>query len=83
MGEDPQFKDLEAPQVEAMARDVLASLDDLGVLLLFSAFEAIVRERITTEVAEDASAVSHPASLRRILINCFGVFSTASQVSDE
>jgi hypothetical protein len=40
---------------------ILRDLDDLCVLLLFSVFEAAVRERAVADVAAELPAVHHPA----------------------
>jgi len=45
LGRDERLRHLEASQILESAGSVLADLDDLRVLLLFSVFEATVRER--------------------------------------
>jgi hypothetical protein len=44
-----------------MSRTVLEDLDDLCVLLLFSVFEATIRERVLADVARELPQLSHPA----------------------
>ncbi len=61
LGRDDSFRLLEATQVEERARQVLDDLEDLCVLLLFSVFEATVRERALTDVSDELPTLRHPA----------------------
>ncbi len=45
---------------------VLGDLDDLCVLLLFSVFEATVRERVLADVVDELPIVRHPALVQAI-----------------
>jgi hypothetical protein len=66
LDDDPYFKDLESAQVERMSKDVLESLDNLAILVLFSAFEAMVRERVIAAVEAEIPVVRHSFSLRAV-----------------
>ena len=61
LGKDNHFRDVEKEDIDLRARRVGADLDDLGVLLLFSVFEAIVRERALVDVAAELPTARHPA----------------------
>ena len=60
LGRDDSFRLQEATQVEEKSRAVLDDLEDLCVLLLFSVFEATVRERALADVAEELPILRHP-----------------------
>jgi hypothetical protein len=47
---DRVFRHIESPAIQDLAKRVLEDLDDLAVLLLFSVFEATVRERTLEEM---------------------------------
>jgi hypothetical protein len=64
LGRDERLRHLEAPELLGMAAGVLGDLDDLGVLLLFSVFEAIVREQVLADVARELPPLRH-ASLKQ------------------
>ena len=58
---DERFRDLEAWQIKEMVEHVRKHLDDIGVLFLFSVFEAEVRGRILNKIeAELETPPSHP-----------------------
>ena len=61
LGRDDSFRLLEAAQIEEKSRAVLDDLDDPCVLLLFSVFEATVRERALADVADELPILRHPA----------------------
>jgi hypothetical protein len=61
LGLDDRFRSVEATDLRENAKTILDDLDDLGVLLMFSVFEAIVRDRAWTEVAESLPNQLHPA----------------------
>ncbi len=61
LGRDERLRHLEAPRIENQADAVLGDLDDLCVLLMFSVFEAAVRERVLDEVGAEQSSLRHPA----------------------
>jgi hypothetical protein len=61
LGQDNRLRSLEASEVLSWTAATLGDLDDLGVLVLFSVFEALVRERALADVAAELPAVRHPA----------------------
>ncbi len=61
LGQDERLRLIQAADVQDWAKVVLADLDDLGVLLLFSVFEAAVRERALAAVAAELPTLRHPA----------------------
>jgi hypothetical protein len=61
LGRDERLRLLESATIVEGAEAVLRDLNDLCVLLLFSVFEVIVRERALREVAEELPAPQHPA----------------------
>ena len=61
LGQDEQLRHLDAPELVERAEVVLGDLDDLCVLLLFSVFEAIVRERVLADVEADLPTIHHIA----------------------
>ncbi len=66
LGRDEQLKRVQAEDIVDQATIVLADLDDLCVLFLFSVFESIVREQILREVNSELASVRHPALLHAI-----------------
>lgn len=58
-----RLKELTGRQVAGWADTMLAELDDLGVLLPFSAFEGILRDRTAADVRAELAATysRHPA----------------------
>jgi hypothetical protein len=61
LGRDNQFRHVESAHIKARVETTLADLDDLGVLLLFSVFEAIVRDRAKLDVKQSLPQHLHPA----------------------
>jgi hypothetical protein len=61
LGQDDRLRHIEGAEILDWAKVVLADLDDLGVLLLFSVFEAAVRERALADVAAELPPLRHPA----------------------
>ncbi|HKI36991.1 MAG TPA: hypothetical protein VKA46_34380 [Gemmataceae bacterium] len=61
LGRDDRLRDIEAPEILDWAKGVLGDLDDLCVMLLFSVFEATVRERALADVAAELPTLRHPA----------------------
>ncbi len=61
LSRDNKFRHRDSTDLLVQAENVLANLDDLGVLLMFSVFEAIVRERIRTDVDASLPPKLHPA----------------------
>jgi hypothetical protein len=61
LSEDNRFRFVEAPEIEERATRVVNDLDDLGVLLLFSVFEAMVRAKAQLDVKDSLPEQLHPA----------------------
>ncbi len=61
LGQDARLRHIAAPEILDWARVILNDLDDLCVLLLFSVFEATVRERALADVAAELPTLRHPA----------------------
>lgn len=57
---DDQFKPLDPAQVRARIDEGLPTLNDLAVLVLFSAFEAVVRDQAVELVRGRRSPADHP-----------------------
>jgi hypothetical protein len=66
LGRDNNLKDLTAAEILNDSQTVLDDLDDLCVLLLFSVFEATIRERVLAEVEAELPPLRHVA-IRRAL----------------
>jgi hypothetical protein len=64
LGRDNQLRELTSAKVVEGSQAVLDDLDDLCVLLLFSVFEAAIRERVLAEVEAELPPLRHLA-LRR------------------
>lgn len=58
---DDDFRHLDREQVKEEAEMSLSHLDDLAVVVLFSVFESVVRERIGNEVAAESALLRHRA----------------------
>src|SRR5437763_1525311 len=56
---DENFVDVEGPLVVEMADSSLGHLNDLAILVLFSVFEAEVRETLTANVNEEVLKLRH------------------------
>lgn len=61
LGRDERLRHLTAEELADWADTTLGDLDDLGVLVLFSVFEALVRARTAEDVATELPAAQHPA----------------------
>jgi hypothetical protein len=59
LGRDNRLRDLEKNTVVTGAQIILDDLDDLCVLLLFSVFEALVREQVLKQVKEELPEPQH------------------------
>jgi hypothetical protein len=66
LGRDPHLTELTSAQLIDGAQAVLDDLDDLCVLLLFSVFEAAIRERVLAEVDAELPLLRHVAIRRAI-----------------
>jgi hypothetical protein len=58
------FRDLKGLEVARKAEDVLAEIDDIAIFVLFSVFEAIVREHVLDDVKDEVATLKHPALLK-------------------
>lgn len=58
--DDEQFKTIEANDVIQQTADALKPLEDLAILVLFSVFEAAVRDHIEVIVQPEANKLTHP-----------------------
>jgi hypothetical protein len=68
LGRDNYLQGVESAEVLKNSRTVLDDLDDLCVLLLFSVFEATIRERVLAEVEAELPPLRHVA-IKRALEN--------------
>ncbi len=59
------LRDRAGQELAARSTRILDDLDDLAVLLMFSVFEATVRDRARADVEREADSIRHPAILRR------------------
>lgn len=62
LGRDDEVREVEGHRVVAEAERALEPLDDLAVLVLFSAFEATVRAAVLEQLDPDRAAVRHPVA---------------------
>jgi hypothetical protein len=61
LARDNRFQDVESRDLREGAQTILSDLDDLAVLLMFSVFEAIVRDRVSADVTRSLPEQLHPA----------------------
>jgi hypothetical protein len=61
LGRDSHLKELTSAKILDGSQTVLDDLDDLCVLLLFSVFEATIRERVLAEVEAELPPMRHVA----------------------
>src|SRR5579862_7128922 len=66
LGRDDQLKHVTAEEIVDSAQTVLGDLDDLCVLLLFSVFEATIRERVLEDVEAELRPFQHVAINRAL-----------------
>src|SRR6476660_7023668 len=59
LGRDDHFRNLEASELKRDTVFTLEELDDLAVLVLFSAFEAMVRIRVLADVKSEKTDFRH------------------------
>jgi hypothetical protein len=60
LGKDEDLKEVDGPELAEAAGRGLEQLDDLAIVLFFSIFESIVRERIRGEVEIERRTLKHP-----------------------
>jgi hypothetical protein len=73
MGRDTFFRDLEPGGVSREAAFVADQLGDLAVLVLFSMFEASVRESVLAVVRPEAEQLRHPSLRYAAREACLGI----------
>jgi hypothetical protein len=68
LGGDDRFKEIESEKLREDAEFTLVQMDDLAVLVLFSVFEAQVRNRLATELRTEVGekSLSHPVLLQAV-----------------
>lgn len=66
LGQDNHLRELASSEVLNSSQTVLGDLDDLCVLLLFSVFEAAIRERVLAEVMAELPPLRHVAIKRAL-----------------
>jgi hypothetical protein len=66
LGRDSHLQNLSSPEILNSSKAVLDDLDDLCVLLLFSVFEATVRERVLADVETELPPLHHVSIKRAI-----------------
>jgi hypothetical protein len=66
LGRDQHLIELTSAEILNDSQTILSDLDDLCVLLLFSVFEATIRERVLAEVEAELPALRHMAIKRAI-----------------
>jgi hypothetical protein len=64
--QDNRFRDRPAAELTDAATTILNDLDDLAVLVFFTAFEANVRDRALEDVDRETAALQHHAVLRLV-----------------
>ena len=60
IGRDDDLNGLEDVAIERATTTALAPLDDLGVAVMFSVFESLVREHVLGEMRPEAAGLSDP-----------------------
>lgn len=66
LGRDNRLRERTAGDLMDRAEATLEDLDDLAVLLMFSVFEASVRDRAKADVDRETVSIQHPAVLRAV-----------------
>src|SRR5947207_12023102 len=61
LGKDEHFRRLEAVEIQSQTQFTLEHLDDIAIVVLFSVFEAIVRDCIRVEVEAEIPMIHHPS----------------------
>jgi hypothetical protein len=60
IGQDDDFKMLEAEDIETETTASLIPIDDLAVVVLFSVFEAAVRSHVVAMIGPEAAGLARP-----------------------
>lgn len=58
---DDRFKALDSVDITENADAVLEEFDDIGVFVIFSVFEAILRDRVLATMTLESASITHPA----------------------
>jgi hypothetical protein len=66
LSHDSRLRERSAGELKDRAEAILADLDDLAVLVLFSVFEVTVRDRARADVDRATASIQHPAVSRAI-----------------
>jgi hypothetical protein len=66
LGRDDHFRDVEESDLLESVHFTLDELDDLAVLVLFSAFESMVRIRVLAEVKSEEGAIRHSVLIEAV-----------------
>jgi hypothetical protein len=66
LSRDNRLRERTAGDLMDRAEATLEDLDDLAVLLMFSVFEASVRDRAKADVDRETASIQHPAVLRAV-----------------
>jgi hypothetical protein len=66
LGKDDTFKEVESDRIVEGAVFCLDHLDDFAVLILFSVFESIVRDRVLSDISEERSRLTHALLIKLV-----------------
>jgi hypothetical protein len=64
LGKDEKLKEIEAESIVKGAGFCLEHLDDFAVLILFSVFESIIRDRVLYDIERERSLLTHSLLIR-------------------
>ncbi len=64
LGSDDKLRNLDSNTIVEGAKFCLTHLDDFAVLVLFSVFESVVRDRILSEIQDEKVRLSHTMLVR-------------------
>lgn len=73
MGRDVVLRDVKPDQLVLEAKPLSDELDDLAVVVLFSVFEAAVREYVIADVTPEVDRLRHPALKHAARDVCTGI----------
>ena len=68
LARDKKLRTLESAEIADLTRRAHADLDDIAVLMMFSVFEATVRDDAIDEVKRASATVDHPALRRAVAL---------------
>lgn len=61
LGRDVRLREIQSAQLVEDSLSILGELDDLAVLLMFSVFEATVRNRVLEDIKPEVDRLRHPS----------------------